>query len=134
MSWDKLLMFKKYFKENLIKDFIWVSSSLITALILFVRKLREELCLCVDYWELNNIIIKNYYSLSLIWETLNWLLIAKFFIKLDIITVFNHLHVKESKKWKTAFLTHYELYKFLVLSFELHNTLIKFQSYINKIL
>ena len=66
MSQDKLLMLKKYLKENLIKGFIWVSSSLIIMSILFVRKSKEELCLCVDYWELNNIIIKNHYSLSLI--------------------------------------------------------------------
>lgn len=66
MSQDKLLILKKYLKENLIKDFIWVCSSLTTMSILFMRKSKEELCLCVDYWELNNIIIKNHYSLSLI--------------------------------------------------------------------
>lgn len=65
---------------------------------------------------------------------MNWLSITKFFIKLDVITVFNHLCVKESEKWKTIFLIHYELYESLILSFELHNALIKFQSYINKIL
>ncbi len=87
MSQDKLLMLKKYLKENLIKGFIWVSSSSATTSILFVRKSKIELHLCVNYQELNNIIIKNHYQLSLIWETLNWLSTAKFFIKLNIIIV-----------------------------------------------
>ena len=52
--------------------------------ILFVFKKNEELRLCVNYKELNAIIIKNCHSLSFIIETLNCLCEAKRFIKLNL--------------------------------------------------
>jgi len=59
--------------------------------ILFIKKLEEELCFCMNYQDLNTIIIKNQYSLSLISETLNHLSQVKIFIKFDIIFTFNCL-------------------------------------------
>jgi hypothetical protein len=50
---------KKYFDEFLIKKFI-VSSFLSTKiLILFIKKLKNDLKLCVHYKKLNSITIKN---------------------------------------------------------------------------
>ena len=91
-------MLKKYLKDNLIKRFIRVSFSSVVSLVLFVKKLKKNLCFCVNYRDLNVIIIKNRYSLSLIRETLNRLIKVKFFIKLDIITAFNKLRIIAKKK------------------------------------
>ena len=55
------------------KEFIKKLQSLINYLILFVSKLNESLKLYVDYKALNNIIIKNNYSLSLILKLQNQL-------------------------------------------------------------
>jgi len=49
MSQDELRILKKYLKNNLIKDFIQVSSSLAISSILFVKKSSEELRFCVNY-------------------------------------------------------------------------------------
>ncbi len=49
MSQNELQILKKYLKNNLIKDFIQVSSFLVISLILFVKKSSEELRFCVNY-------------------------------------------------------------------------------------
>ncbi len=93
MSQDELQVLKKYLKNNLIKDFIQVSSSLAISLILFVKKSSEELKFCVNYRDLNIMTVKNQYSLSLIREILDRLIKIKYYIKLDIIAVFNKLRM-----------------------------------------
>ena len=50
---------KTYIEINLANGFIQPSKSPIGALIFFDRKLNRSLRFCVDYWGLNNIIIKN---------------------------------------------------------------------------
>ena len=44
------------------------------------------------------------------------------------------MRTKEVDKWKTAFQTWYDHFKYQVIPFELSNTPASFQSYINKIL
>jgi hypothetical protein len=51
--------------------------------------------LCIDYRGLNEGTIKNYYSLSLIRETLNQLSKAKYYITLDVRDAYNLLRVAE---------------------------------------
>jgi len=93
MSQDELRVLKKYLKNNLIKDFIQVSSFLAISLILFVKKSSEELRFCVNYRDLNVMTVKNRYSLLLIREILDRLTKIKYYIKLDIIAVFNKLRM-----------------------------------------
>ena len=75
----ELKTLKTYIKTNLVNGFIWSSKSSAGALILFNKKPNRSFCLCVDYWGLNNITIKNQYLLPLIGELLNWLGQAKRF-------------------------------------------------------
>ena len=89
MSRDKILELHRYLNENLSKDFIQVNHSQMIISVLFIKKLEEELCFCMNYQDLNAITVKNRYSLSLISETLNHLSQAKIFIKLNIIFAFN---------------------------------------------
>ncbi len=134
MSRDEILELQRYLDENLSKEFIWVSRFQMIASVLFVKKSEEELCFCVNYQDLNTIIIKNRYSLSLISETLNHLSQIKIFIKLDIIFAFNHLQIKEEDEAFIIFCTQFELFKYLVMLFNLCNELILFQKYINNTL
>ena len=55
----KLEILKTYIKTNLANSFIQPFKSLAGAPILFNRKLDRSFCLCMNYWGLNNIIIKN---------------------------------------------------------------------------
>jgi len=118
----------------LIKNFIQVSFFLAISLILFVKKSSEELRFCVNYWSLNVMTVKNQYSLLLIQETLNRLTKIKYYIKLDIIAVFNKLRMTYENEWKIAFQTRYDLYEYNVLLFKLTNESSLFQNFINDIL
>ena len=62
---------KIYNKTNLANGFIRPSKSSVGAPILFNRKLDRSLRLCVDYWGLNSLTIKNQYLLPLISESLD---------------------------------------------------------------
>ena len=62
---------KTYIKINLANGFIWPFKFSARALILFDRKLNGSLRLCVNYWGLNNLTIKNQYLLLLIDKSLN---------------------------------------------------------------
>lgn len=55
-----------YLGESLASGFIWPSSSPLGAGFFFVKKKDGSLCPCIDYRALNNITIKNKYSLPLI--------------------------------------------------------------------
>ena len=54
---------KTYIKTHLKTGFIRLSKSFASALILFNKKPDSSLHLCVDYWGLDNLIIKNQYPL-----------------------------------------------------------------------
>ena len=89
ISQDELKVLKKYLEENLSKGFIKASSFLAASPVLFARKPRGGLQFCVDYRQLDTMIIMNQYSLSLIKETLECICKAKFYSKIDIIAAFN---------------------------------------------
>ena len=119
--------------ENLSKDFIQVSHFQMIISVLFIKKLKEELCFCMNYWDLNAITVKNWYFLSLISETLNHLNWAKIFIKLNIISAFNRLWIKEEDEAFIIFHIQFELFKYLIMLFNLCNESVLFQKYINNI-
>ena len=68
---DELLVLKKYLDDNLTKEFIQASFFPAASPVLFVHKPGDGLWFCVDYRDLNAIMIKNCYLLLLIRETLN---------------------------------------------------------------
>ncbi len=134
ISHDEILELRRYLNKNLSKDFIQVSCSQIIVSVLFIKKLEEELCFCMNCRDLNAITVKNRYSLSLISETLNRLSWAKIFIKLNIISAFNQLQIKEEDEVFIVFCTWFKLFKYLVMLFNLCNEFVSFQKYINNIL
>ena len=134
MSRDELLVLQKYLKEHLFKGFIRVSSSPAASPVIFIKKPEGGLWLCVNYCGLNNLTVKNYYPLPLIWETLNLMAFSVIFIKLNIIAAFNKLQMAEGEEWKTAMCICYRLFKYLVMPFSLCEASSSFQSYINDIL
>ena len=94
---------KTYIKTNLANSFIRPSKSPVGAPILFDKKLDGSLRLCVNYWGLNNITIKNRYSLPLVGEFLDCLGRAKQFTQLDLTSAYYQMRIKEGDKWKIAF-------------------------------
>ncbi len=116
------------------KEFIKELQSSAEYLILFVLKSNESLKLCVDYKALNNIMIKNSYLLSLISELQNRLQKAQWFMKFNILEAFNQIQIKEKDEWKTVFYTQLKHYKYLIMSFDLINASVMFQTFVNNVL
>ena len=129
MSEQEMEAVKKYIDEHLGKDFIRPSSSSAAAPVLLVRKPGGGLRFCVDYRALNSITIKNRYPIP--FETLGKLSQAKKFTKLDVISAFNRMRIKEGHEWLTAFNTRYGQFEYLVMPFGLCNAPGTFQSFIN---
>lgn len=67
------ILFLIYNNANISNGFIYPSKSAAGALILFVQKPDGSLRICINYYGLNNPIIKNQYPLSLIEELFNCL-------------------------------------------------------------
>ena len=126
-------MLKKWLNENLQKEFIHPSTFFISSSVIFVHKSGEDIQICVNYWKLNNIIIKNWYPILWLQKTLNYLTHVQFFIKLNIISVFHKLHNKKKDEWKTAFHIWYRLFESLIMFFRLCNGPSSFQSFINEV-
>jgi hypothetical protein len=115
LSMIELELLKKYFDEFLIKEFIVFSSSFVDASILFVKKSKDDLKLCVNYTKLNAITIKNRYSILFVYQMLNRLSDVKKFTKLNIQTTYNFIRIKKEHEWKIAFRCRYKQYKYWVI-------------------
>ena len=94
----ELEMLKTYIKTNLANGFIRPSKSPVGAPILFDRKPDRSLRLCVDYWGLNNITIKNRYPLPLIGESLDRLGQARRITQLDLTNAYLRMRIRESNE------------------------------------
>ena len=115
--------FKTYIKTNLANGFIRVLKSLVGAAILLLRKPNSSFRLCVNYWGLNNLPIKNQYPLLLIGEFLDRLGQAKQFTQLDFTSAYHWMRIKEGNEWKTALQTWYSHFEYQVMHFGLSNAL-----------
>ena len=134
LSREQTQMIKQYIDEMLEKDFIRFSKFDYAILVLIIKKLEEDLRVCVNYRALNALIIKNRNASSLIRETLTRLCAIRIYSKFDIIAAFNEVRMREKDEKKIVFLTRYDLFEYVVMSFELCNAFEIFQSFINNTL
>lgn len=103
MSLIKLKTLHNYVIKNLETGLIHYFSLSAVSVMMFILKKNSTLQSVINYWDLNNITIKNWYSLPLITEALNWLSNANIFSKLNIKDTYNWIRIKKGDKWKTAF-------------------------------
>ena len=134
MSKDQLLVLLKTLTKLLDNGFIQVSNLPTAALVIFVKKPGGGLRFCVDYCQLNEISQKDSYPIPRIDKTLRTIAAAKYISKVDVISAFHQIHVKNGNEWKTAFNTRFGLYEWLVTPFGLTGAPAMFQRYINWVL
>ncbi len=125
---------KNYLIKHLNKDFISSSSASYASLILFIKKKDDSLRFCVDYKKLNALIKRNRYLLFLIDETLARIQDSKYLTQLNIIVVFNKLHMYSRSKDLIIFIIFFDFYKYYVMSFKLINNSTFYQHYMNDML
>ena len=131
---NELTMLRAYLKKYLKNNYIKLSNLSTNTFIFFIKKKNDNLKLYVNYKNLNKIIVKNRYSLSLIKKNLNKLERAKIYTQFDLTAIYYRIRIKKDDKWKIAFRTRYSLYEYRILLFELVNASTIFQLYINRAL
>ncbi len=99
---------------------------------MFVKMNDGTLRLCIDYWQLNKVIMKNKYPLPRINDLFDQLKGPGIFSKIDLKLGYHELRVKDADVPKTAFRTRYGHYKFLVMPFGLTNAPVAFMDLMNR--
>jgi len=94
MALAELAGLKKQIEDLLEKKFIRPSASPWRALVLLVKKKDDSSRLCVDYRQLNKLIIKNKYPLPRIDDLLDQLKGAGVFSKIDLRFGYHQILVK----------------------------------------
>nr|GEZ34688.1 putative reverse transcriptase domain-containing protein [Tanacetum cinerariifolium] len=122
----------KQLQELLDKGFIRPSSSPWGAPMLFVKKKDGSFRMCIDYRELNKLIIKNRYPLPRIDDLFDQLQGSSVYLKIDSRSGYHHLHVREKDIPITAFKTRYGHYEFQVMPFGLTNAPAVFMDLMNR--
>ncbi|GJT96914.1 retrotransposon protein, putative, ty3-gypsy subclass [Tanacetum coccineum] len=120
-------------KELSNKGFIRPSSSPWGAPILFVKKKDGSFRMCIDYYELNKLTVKNPYPLPRIDDLFDQLQGSSIYSKIDLRSGYHQLRVREEDIPKTAFRIRYGHYEFQVRPFGLTNAPAVFMDLMNRV-
>ncbi|GJY77406.1 putative reverse transcriptase domain-containing protein [Tanacetum coccineum] len=118
-------------QELLEKGFIHQSTSPWGAPVLFVKKKDGFFRMCIDYRELNKLIIKNRYPLPRIDDLFNQLQGLSVYSKIDLRSGYHQLRIKEEDISIIAFRTRYGHFQFQVMQFGLTNAPAMFMDLMN---
>ncbi|GJY79053.1 putative reverse transcriptase domain-containing protein [Tanacetum coccineum] len=89
--------------------------------------------MCIDYRELNKLIVKNRYPLPRIDDLFNQLQGSSVYSKIDLRSGYHQLKVRDEDIPKTAFRTRYGHYEFQVMPFGLTNAPAVFMDLMNQV-
>jgi hypothetical protein len=133
MTPKELVELKVQLNELLDKGHIRRSSSPWGCPALFVKKKDQSLRLCVHYWPLNAVTVKNKYPLPCINILFDQFADAKVFSKVDLCSGYHQIKIHPEDVPKTAFSIRYGLYEYLVMSFALTNAPAHFMYLMNSV-
>jgi len=100
---------------------------------MLVKKKDGSSRLCINYRQLNKLIIKNKYPLLRIDDLLDQLHGVVIFLKTNLRSRYHQILVKAEDVQKKTFKSRYGHYEFLVMSFGVTNASVVFMDYMNQI-
>jgi Reverse transcriptase (RNA-dependent DNA polymerase) len=115
------------------KGLIRPSTSPWGAPVLFAPKIDGGLRMCLDYWALNKVNIKDKNSILRVDEIFDRLQGAKYFSTLDLRSGYYQIKVREEDVPKTCIRTRYGSFEFLVMPFGVTNAPSVFQALMNSV-
>ena len=118
----ELELLKRTLDELQAKGFVQRSQSRFGAPVLFTPKKDGTMRMVIDYREINKITIKNGYPLPATEELFPIVHGARYFSKIDLHSGYYQIRIDENDREKTAFVTRYGSYEFLVLPMGLCNS------------
>ena len=121
MSEEELSAVKRTIGDYLEKGWIRPSTSPYGAPVIVIRKKTGELRIVIDYRMLNKQTRIDAYPIPRIDELLDRLSKARFFTKIDLASGYHQVKMAAGHEYKTAFLTRYGTYEWLVLPLGLTN-------------
>jgi hypothetical protein len=130
---NELVELKTQLQDLPEKGFIQPSSSPWGCPAIFVKKKDQTLWMCVDYRPLNEVTIKNKYPLPRIDILFDQLTGARVFSKIDLRLDYHQIRIRPEDIPKTAFITRYGLFEYLVMSFGLTNAPAHFTYLMNSV-
>ncbi|XP_071909779.1 uncharacterized protein [Coffea arabica] len=133
MAPAELKELKIQLQDLLERGFIKENDSPWEVTVLFVKKKDGGLRLCIDYRGLNEVIIKNKYSLPLIDGLFDQLQGSVVYSKLDLRQGYYQLRIKREDIPKIAFNSRYGHFEFAVMSFGLTNAPATFMDLMQRI-
>src|SRR3984957_4937654 len=101
---------------------------------MLVQKKDGTCRLCIDYWALNKITVRNQYPIPRINDLLDQLTGAKYFSKIDLKSGYHQVPIEHFDVWKTAFKSKEGLFEWLVMTFGLTNSPATFMRLMDNIL
>ena len=130
---SKLKELKNQLQELLDKGYIRSSHSPWGAPIMFVKKKDASMRMCIDYRELNKVIIKNNCPLPRIDDMFDKLHRASIFTKIYLQLRYHQLRIRKTDILKATFRTLYGHYEFVVMPFDLTNAPSTFIDLMNRV-
>ncbi len=125
---------KNAFDNLLVRNIIRESNSPFASPSVLIRKKTNEIRICLDYRELNEITVRDAYPIPKIHELVANLVGAERFMTLDLAAGYYQVPFAEEDKFKTAFITEFGLFEFNVMPFGLKNAPATFQRMMAKVM
>ena len=98
-----------------------------------MKKKDGTLQMYIDYQQINKVIMKNKYLVPRIEDLFDQLKGASVFSKVDMLSGYYQLRVKDADVPKTTFRTRYGHYEFFVMPFRLTNAPATFMDLMNRV-
>ncbi|GJS02750.1 putative reverse transcriptase domain-containing protein [Tanacetum coccineum] len=133
LAWPEMKELSDQLQELFNKGFIRPSSLTWGAPVLLFNKKDGLFLMCIDYWELNKLTVKNHYPLPRIDDLFDQLQRSSVYSKIDLRSGYHQLRVHEEYISNTAFRTRYGHYEFQVMPFGLTNAPTVFMDLMNRV-